>query len=636
MATGPKETTRSGGGDRKTASPKKFVLPTIPTSAQLLEAVQRLTPAEAQQALRHRIAPISWEPGKLSYVAAGERAKAYATEQGLEVSAITNERTMLQALQAGQESELVNHAVWGLKNRLPKHSAAQAFTAQQALWLALGLALVAFGVMWDRPTAAVVAFAVMLALFALAAGLNIWCLLPAKLPQAPPAVKVADDELPVYSVLVPVLRETKVADQLVQALRALDYPPGKLDIKLILEAEDQAARKFFDDLRLPSHMEVIVVPKGELRTRHKALNFALPFVRGELVAVYDADSLPANDQLRRVAGAFSLAPKTVACLQTQVGYYNRNENWLTRQCALDYSFQFKLLFPRLAKFGSPLLFAGASTHYRTALLRQAGAFDAHNVARDSGLGVRLARLGFRTALVPTLTREEAPCRLLDWLRQRVRWIKGALQTAIVNTRAPVRMWRELGGRNFLLTQAFTGGTIIVALLHPFFLAWLATVSVLVILDKPAGGQLWLFLLALYGMVTAAAFLLAMACTLRASLYLGRGISWGTVILTAPVYWLMVSVATWLAVLQYFTAAHRWAKTPHGVTRVKPQVAPTSQQKAQAVAEKKPSGGAASMQKPQFATEKKPSAGATPLKKPQFRLERKPEARLPAQKPTKKD
>ena len=185
------------------------------------------------------------------------------------------------------------------------------------------------------------------------------------------------------------------------------------------------------------------------------MNFALPFARGELIAVYDADSVPTPDQLRRIAAAFALAPKTVACLQTQLAYYNRNENWLTRQCAVEYAYLFKLLFPRLAQFGSPLLFTGVSAHYRTATLRQAAAFDAHNMARDSGLSVRLARMGFRTALVPMITREEAPCRFRDWMAQRVRWVKGVLQTAIVNMRSPVKMWRELGGRNFLLTQALT-------------------------------------------------------------------------------------------------------------------------------------------------------------------------------------
>ena len=132
MATGPKETLRGDRGKSKAASAKPFVLPTVPTSSQLLEAIRRMTPDEAKQAFRHRVLPISWEPGKTFYVAAGERAKAYAKDQGLEVTAIANERMILRELQRGQENELAQNALWGLKTRFPMHSAAQSLTAQQA------------------------------------------------------------------------------------------------------------------------------------------------------------------------------------------------------------------------------------------------------------------------------------------------------------------------------------------------------------------------------------------------------------------------------------------------------------------------------------------------------------------------
>lgn len=570
MATGPKETTRAGGGDKKTASAKPFVLPVIPTSAQLLEAIQRMTPAEAQQAFRHRVVPISWEPGKTGYVAAGERAKAYAKEQGLDVTGITNERTVLRELQRGQESELANNAVWGLKTRFPAHSSAQAFTAQQALWLIFVVAFVAFALMWDREPALVTAFTVMLALFALVGSFRIWCLLPVRLQQAPPANAIADADLPVYSVLVPLLRETRIAEQLVGALKALDYPVAKLDIKLILEAEDEATRKSLEEARLPPYMEVIVVPKLKPQTKHRALSYALPFVRGDLLAVYDAESIPSNDQLRRIAAAFALAPKALGCLQTQLGFYNRNENWLTRHEALDYAFQFRLLFPKLARLGAPLLFAGSSSHYRTQTLRQVGGFDPHNVARDSGLSLRLARFGYRTAVIPLVTREEAVTRLKDWMSQRIRWVRGALQTTIVNSRSPFRMARELGPRNFFLTQVFTSLSLIATLAHPFFLIWVATTAAFLYYGLPVPGRLWLFLQSLYVLVAVFAFSGAIATAIRSCLFLGRG-GWVITILTLPVYWFLISVASWLAVAQYFAGVTRWVKTPHGVSRVKPQV-----------------------------------------------------------------
>ncbi|MGE0006494.1 MAG: glycosyltransferase [Parvibaculaceae bacterium] len=543
-----------------------------------------MTPAEAQRAFRHRVLPISWEPGKTGYVAAGERAKAYAKDQGLEVTAITNERTVLRELQRGQENELAQNALWGLKTRFPQHSAAQPLTAQQALWLVFALGFAAFALMWDREPALVAGFAAMLSLFAFLAGFHVWCILPAKLPPAPVSKAVPDAELPVYSVLVPLFRESRIVEQTLGMLRALDYPAARLDIKLIVEAEDEALHKALDDMRLPAHMEVIAVPKLGPQTKFRALSYALPFARGDLLVVYDADAVPAADQLRRIAGAFALAPKTVACLQTQLGFWNRNENWLARHGALEYAFQFKLMFPRFAKTGAPVLFAGASSHYRTATLRHVGGFDPHSVARDSGLSLRLARFGFRTALFPSATREEAATRLRDWMAQRIRWIRGTIQTVVVNSRSPLRMSRELGARNFLLSQAVTSVSLVAALAHPLFLLWAASSVALLLLDLPVPGQLWLFLQGLYVIVAAFAFLFAMAAGIRASLFLGRG-PWFATLLTLPVYWLLISIASWIAVVQYFSGVTRWAKTPHGASRVKPQLA--AEKKADRKLEKKP-------------------------------------------------
>ncbi|QIG48893.1 glycosyltransferase [Nordella sp. HKS 07] len=570
MATGPKETARGEGGGEKSAP--RYVLPAIPTAAELQEAIARMTPSESQQAFRHRVLPIAWEPGRVAYVAAGERAKTYAAGQGLTVSAVTNERTLLRELQRGRESELIYQAASGLKERFPQHSAAQGFTADQALWLVFGIGLIAFAAMWDRPTAEVAGFSVMLAVLALVAALDIWCLLPARLPKAPPLNAIPDDGLPVYTVLVPLLREARLAERVVSVLGTLDYPKAKLDIKLVLEEGDRATLKAFEDMRLPSHVEIIMVPRRAPETRHKALNYALTFARGDLLAVYHADDMPPADQLRRVAGAFALAPKTAVCLQSQVVFYNRHENWLTRQSAIEQAVRFKLLFPRLARFGAPLISGGAACHYRVAVLRQLGGFDSHNLAPDSGLTVRLARFGYRTALFPMLTRSEAPCRHKEWMARRVRAIKGALQTALVNTRTPFRMWRELGSRNFLLTQALTGGAIIVALLHPVFLVWFALAFTLGAIGQPVTGRLWLFLLALYGLVAVLAGLAALAISVRAALALGRGFGWAMALATLPVYWLMISLATWIAVLQFFTKSRRWSKTAHGVSRVKPQSA----------------------------------------------------------------
>lgn len=87
---------------------------------------------------------------------------------------------------------------------------------------------------------------------------------------------------------------------------------------------------------------------------------------------------------------------------------------------------------------------GTTLFFRRGVLEQLGGWDAHNVTEDADLGVRLARLGYTTELVETVTKEEANCRVWPWIKQRSRWIKGYAMTYGVHMRDPRRLWRELG------------------------------------------------------------------------------------------------------------------------------------------------------------------------------------------------
>jgi cellulose synthase/poly-beta-1,6-N-acetylglucosamine synthase-like glycosyltransferase len=140
---------------------------------------------------------------------------------------------------------------------------------------------------------------------------------------------LADNELPVYSILVPLYREANVLPALVQALRALDYPKDRLDIKLIVEDDDGETGSAADLAGADPRFSVIRVPQGTPRTKPRACNYALPFALGEFTVIFDAEDRPEPDQLRKAVASFRTAPANVACLQARLNFYNANENWLT-------------------------------------------------------------------------------------------------------------------------------------------------------------------------------------------------------------------------------------------------------------------------------------------------------------------
>ncbi|WP_051085746.1 glycosyltransferase family 2 protein [Neomegalonema perideroedes] len=296
-------------------------------------------------------------------------------------------------------------------------------------------------------------------------------------PRAPSsALREPDQEiLPRITLLIALYREAASARHLLAALQALDYPRDRLEVLILLEQDDLETFAAFRALRPPNWIRLIVVPDGAPRTKPRALNWGLAEAAGTIVGVLDAEDRPERDQLRKAAAAFAQAPPETACLQARLGWYNASTNGLTRGLALEYAGWFGLLLPALTRLGCPIPLGGTSCYLRAEPLREVGGWDPWNVTEDADLGFKLARRGWRSATLDSLTKEEAVLTPRAWIRQRTRWIKGFLVTWIVHMRDPVRLWREIGPAGFWVFNALTLGSFLAYLalpLHLTALAWL--------------------------------------------------------------------------------------------------------------------------------------------------------------------
>ncbi len=375
---------------------------------------------------------------------------------------------------------------------------------------------------------------------------------------------MADADLPDYTVIVPLFREAAVLPILVDALRKLDYPASRLDIKLVFEESDAETYEAATRLQLPGNFDLIRVPHSLPLTKPKACNYALPFARGEFVVVYDAEDIPAPDQLKRAVAAFRLGDPKLACVQAQLNYYNWSENWLTRQFAIEYSSFFDLLLPTLAKLGMPVPLGGTSTHFRTSLLKEAGAWDPYNVTEDADLGMRFALLGLRTGIVRSTTQEEANCELNNWLRQRSRWIKGWMQTYFVRMRRPITLYRALGFRGFIGFQIVIGGFSLSSLVHPLFYvaALLSVLSGHQPHDLLENIPVTAFNVAVLVSGFGTTMLAGMAATATRGL---KPLVLETLMM--PAYWLLISAGAYKALFQFILRPFHWEKTVHGLSRL---------------------------------------------------------------------
>ena len=377
----------------------------------------------------------------------------------------------------------------------------------------------------------------------------------------PPKPVTPDHELPVYTIIVALYREAAAVRSLLAAIRQLNYPPEKIDLKLVLEADDHETRAAIENLQLASPFEIIVAPEGGPRTKPKALNAALPFARGKFVAIYDAEDRPEPDQLRLALEAFVPGDAKLACVQARLTIDNTGDSWLARLFTAEYAGLFDVFLPGLAAWRLPLPLGGSSNHFRTAVLRDIGAWDPYNVTEDADLGMRLVRFGYRSAVIPSTTYEEAPAHFGPWLRQRTRWFKGWLQTWLVHMRAPRQLLRELRWPGYVVFQLLMGGTVLAALVHVLFAAefvWaLARGDVQ---DGSASHFIWLHagMLALGYGVSAGLAMMGLA---------RRGLlSSAWVLLLIPIYWLLLSLAAWRALIQLVRDPYRWEKTEHGLAK----------------------------------------------------------------------
>jgi len=114
-----------------------------------------------------------------------------------------------------------------------------------------------------------------------------------------------DADWPMYTILCPLYREAQVVPQFVQAMQALDYPPDKLQILFLTEADDSETRRAIRALSLPSHFKIVVVPDGKPRTKPRACNYGLMQAKGPYVVIYDAEDIPDPLQLKKAVLTFA-------------------------------------------------------------------------------------------------------------------------------------------------------------------------------------------------------------------------------------------------------------------------------------------------------------------------------------------
>ncbi len=477
---------------------------------------------------------------------------------------ITTRSSNRSAIIDSSSKNRLRKAIYDLKDRYPTFSAHIAITSrQQFVFLTvLGFLGVLF---YSVPSIAVISLHIIFSVFHLSCvGLRLAAAVTLRPQERQPDLIVPEIpaiQFPTYSILVALYQEKSQVRDLVHSLSQIQWPHSKLEIKLICEADDLETIRAVEDAINGPPFELVRVPASAPRTKPKALNYALPLCKGRFLVLYDAEDRPDPLQLQEAWKTFEETGPKVACLQAPLVIDNANRGWIAGMFAFEYAALFDGLLPILEKWGALLPLGGTSNHFRRKALEIAGGWDAHNVTEDADLGVRLARLGYITKTLRRPTYEEAPTTFSVWIKQRTRWFKGWLQTWLVHQRKPIKLFRDLGLKNFIIFHLLISGMLFAALTHIFFLISLAIVTTLFALDPTSQFNLtWLFGIDFVNVILG---------------YVGFAIlGWRTVpirnlsrlrlaVLGIPLYWLFISMGAWRAIWHFANDPFGWEKTPHG-------------------------------------------------------------------------
>lgn len=372
---------------------------------------------------------------------------------------------------------------------------------------------------------------------------------------------LSDKDLPVYTILVPLYDEATVIPQLIEAILALDYPRSKLDVKILLEESDDVTIAAVRKVAIHRIFDIIICPTGKPKTKPRALDFGLYFARGEYVVVYDAEDVPEPGQLKLAAAYFAASDKKLGCLQGRLAIDNASDHWLTRIFALEYARLFDVTIPEMAAAGFPIPLGGTSNHFRKETLEAIFAWDPWNVTEDADLGLRLARLGYSVADLPSSTFEEAPNTLNSWFSQRTRWMKGWMQTALVHCRNPINLVSEVGFWKALLLILISTNAVVSSLLHPLLLIVVGIyVGAYEMFHSSVSLSLWLM-----GAILLLSGVICLALLIEGARRRCISLKWTDFPLFF-IYSVLVMAATWWALFELAKAPSLWRKTAHGLTK----------------------------------------------------------------------
>jgi len=228
---------------------------------------------------------------------------------------------------------------------------------------------------------------------------------------------------PPVTVLVPAFNEENVIERCIRSILNSNYP----DLRVIVIDDGSAdhtaplvLEKFGDDPR-------VTLLHQENQGKWMAENSALDRVETPIFVGVDADTMVNPDAISWLVQRFK--DERVGAVAGFVEVGNR-QNFLTACQELEYLVSQSFARRAFEVFNGILVVPGAIGAWRTEAVRKAGKYSGNTITEDADLTVAIHRAGYLVKFQDQArAKTEAPATVAAFLKQRLRWVLGMLQTS---------------------------------------------------------------------------------------------------------------------------------------------------------------------------------------------------------------
>src|ERR1051326_5692488 len=238
------------------------------------------------------------------------------------------------------------------------------------------------------------------------------------------------DPLPIVTIQLPLYNEIYVADRLIEAVAAIEYPRDRLEIQVLDDSTDETRSVADLAVRRLSAQGVDIKYYHRIDRRGfkaGALEEGLKTARGEFIAIFDADFIPKPDFLMQLMPHF--VDGKVGMVQARWGHINEDYSLLTKIQAVLLDGHFILEHGARNRSGRFFNFNGTAGIWRRCAIDDAGGWQHDTLTEDLDLSYRAQLRGWRFVFVPgVIAPAEVPVEMNGFKSQQHRWAKGSIQT----------------------------------------------------------------------------------------------------------------------------------------------------------------------------------------------------------------